>query len=136
MLTPNRRSYALGCSPSVKLDRPSHLDEILPQKSKEKRYLQSHQPEQLFKVMSQALTLMLTTPKLILLKTTKQSKPSLFFLKTFFLQHCVAVFDCSCSLCQSFSPFSLKVSQNSHQGKKAEFCFKFTKYTLPSLCFR
>lgn len=37
MLTPNRHSYALGCSPSVKLDRPSHLDEILPQKKQTKQ---------------------------------------------------------------------------------------------------
>lgn len=43
-------------------------------KAKKNAHLQSHQPEQLFKVMSQALALMLTTPKLILPKTTKQSK--------------------------------------------------------------
>lgn len=52
-------------------------------KAKKNAHLQSHQPEQLFKVMSQALALMLTTPKLILPKTAKQSKPSLFFSKLF-----------------------------------------------------
>ena len=37
MLTPNRRPYALRPYPSVELDRPSHLDEILPQKSKQNK---------------------------------------------------------------------------------------------------
>ncbi len=37
MLTPNRRSCSLGALPSAGLDRPSHLDEILPQKSKQSK---------------------------------------------------------------------------------------------------